>query len=1116
IVFDCACPDGQYLSQNGTCVPQDQCGCFDFTQSDKYFESGETVREGCRDCTCNGHVMECRNTCEDVTCLSDQVSKEDILKSGEDTNCTRMMCPKPYYSDAECIDVESSSSLCFCTDGKKQTMTGHCVEKCPCYECGKWYNDGEVFESNCKAKICEDGVFKATESSRACTGTCSITGSAMKVKPFDSNSLSDVPIEGMCEFTAIEIGDDFSVTFKPIACGESDTACLLMVSVRTMWFDERVVLKSTQPGVVMLGDKDYTGSVGPNIKVIDNQSYLTVIFGDLFSVTWNQGLSLHIEVSKKLIGMTKGICGNFDLDSTNDRIGQDGLEKETINRLAKSWIVNPEACAMPDDPASQSGDLCEDGNRKSWAEASCKIIKDGEDFAKCRKLSTVVGSFYDNCVAQACNCDTGGDCECLCDAIAAFAAHCNALGAPAKWRRQKLCPMQCEFGSVYEPCGPVCSQECGKSFNNSLCDDMTCTEGCFCPPGLIRSYANGMGRFTCVPVSQCPCADNQGRTAQPGQKVKINCQDCECSGGDLVCTGEPCQVQCEENGYLCNDGHCISEHFKCNGHPDCQDGADEFGCDGDICNGFRCDNDQCVGNDTLCDGTMDCLDSSDENQCDITCDVDEFKCSSSDLCIPKVFMCDGGIDCFYGEDEKNCQECPENQFHCNQTHCIGNEKRCNGHSDCSDGSDEAGCTMPPTSGPPGECQLTEQTFSSPDPNVLITSTASFAEAAFTPDGWKPKSGKTEALTVRVLSDGPATLMEIRFELVGAAGTRLKIIFETAEGKTYVEDTLIVKDSVKIVQRFDSEFDNVRIITSGTVCSVVLEVCYTPQPPMTEEPTEGTPETPETPETPGTSGTPGTPGTPVCSNLAGLEMGDLAKLPVGSLAHEPDTATVTKAGFGSFAVNAACYGQLFLSLELPLGGQLSLLEIGGSYSSYSVFIVDAQGNEQIQMDSTGKTGFVTSDNPVDFTNSVVGSNEEIVIKIYGPSSGFSVAIAQFILCLPEISFCRLGTEQVQEALQFLPLSNILGVNGENAVVEYGDDGDSIQDGVVVTGSCYKCECMGSSLKCFETQDCEGVCSPYTTKCVGPCGEAFLVADFAVKGVHPNCKVDPAPCVPGSCT
>ena len=77
------------------------------------------------------------------------------------------------------------------------------------------------------------------------------------------------------------------------------------------------------------------------------------------------------------------------------------------------------------------------------------------------------------------------------------------------------------------------------------------------------------------------------------------------------------------------------------------------------------------------------------------------------------------------------------------------------------------------------------------------------------------------------------------------------------------------------------------------------------------------------------------------------MSDLAKLPVGSLQHDPDT-DVTKTGFGHFVVGGACHGQLSLSLELPLGGQLSMLDIGGSFTSYRVFILDAQGNEQIQM------------------------------------------------------------------------------------------------------------------------------------------------------------------------
>jgi hypothetical protein len=33
------------------------------------------------------------------------------------------------------------------------------------------------------------------------------------------------------------------------------------------------------------------------------------------------------------------------------------------------------------------------------------------------------------------SCDRGGDCECLCTALASFAEKCNTIGVPVKWRR---------------------------------------------------------------------------------------------------------------------------------------------------------------------------------------------------------------------------------------------------------------------------------------------------------------------------------------------------------------------------------------------------------------------------------------------------------------------------------------------------------------------------------------------------------------------------------------------------------------------------------------------------------------------------------------------------------
>lgn len=47
-------------------------------------------------------------------------------------------------------------------------------------------------------------------------------------------------------------------------------------------------------------------------------------------------------------------------------------------------------------------------------------------------------SFF-RCIFDACGCDLGGDCECLCTAISAYAQECNIRGASVKWRSQQLC-----------------------------------------------------------------------------------------------------------------------------------------------------------------------------------------------------------------------------------------------------------------------------------------------------------------------------------------------------------------------------------------------------------------------------------------------------------------------------------------------------------------------------------------------------------------------------------------------------------------------------------------------------------------------------------------------------
>lgn len=47
--------------------------------------------------------------------------------------------------------------------------------------------------------------------------------------------------------------------------------------------------------------------------------------------------------------------------------------------------------------------------------------------------------FYMNCLADTCSCSRGGDCECFCTSVAAYAQRCCHQGVPVDWRSPSLC-----------------------------------------------------------------------------------------------------------------------------------------------------------------------------------------------------------------------------------------------------------------------------------------------------------------------------------------------------------------------------------------------------------------------------------------------------------------------------------------------------------------------------------------------------------------------------------------------------------------------------------------------------------------------------------------------------
>lgn len=55
--------------------------------------------------------------------------------------------------------------------------------------------------------------------------------------------------------------------------------------------------------------------------------------------------------------------------------------------------------------------------------------------------------YYEACVTDACACDSGGDCECFCTAVAAYAQACHEVGVCVSWRTPDVC-REC-------PCSPM-------------------------------------------------------------------------------------------------------------------------------------------------------------------------------------------------------------------------------------------------------------------------------------------------------------------------------------------------------------------------------------------------------------------------------------------------------------------------------------------------------------------------------------------------------------------------------------------------------------------------------------------------------------------------------------
>jgi len=155
-------------------------------------------------------------------------------------------------------------------------------------------------------------------------------------------------------------------------------------------------------------------------------------------VLWDSSLQIHIVAEPSTKEKLCGLCGNNNGKIDDDAIMLDGASATSGYELGLGWRSDSDAvCDGPEEYC-----LAVDQRKNSYAHENCKVIK-SQAFSECAEVVNNI-PYYDACLKSACTCHRGGECECLCASIAAYARACALAGYAVRWRNENLCPLMCE------------------------------------------------------------------------------------------------------------------------------------------------------------------------------------------------------------------------------------------------------------------------------------------------------------------------------------------------------------------------------------------------------------------------------------------------------------------------------------------------------------------------------------------------------------------------------------------------------------------------------------------------------------------------------------------------
>ncbi|XP_067105524.1 otogelin [Osmerus mordax] len=422
----CVCPEGTFYStRTHTCVPRSECPC-SFLGAD--YAPGDVIMTSAGVQVCQDGKLMLQSSESDKLCPLGQMYLD--CSEGMDRGLACEQTCESFLLNLTCSTHEPCVPGCVCPPG----MLKHgdeCFEPdaCPCLWKGKEYYPGDRVISPCYQCICQHGTFQCVF--RPCPSMCTAYGDR-HYRTFDGLLFDYV---GACKVYLVKSTAEvmLSVSAENVDCFDSGIICRKSLVINI--------------GRSFIAFDDESGKPNPSSVIDRKQSvfiwhagYFTMVHvpEEDLTVLWDRKTTVHIQAGPRWQGKLSGLCGNFDLKTVNEMRTPENIDSPTAQEFGNSWTA-AECVNSPDirHPCSLSP------LREPFAKRKCGVLL-SEVFQLCHPVVDVTW-FYMNCLSDTCGCSRGGDCECFCTSVAAYAHRCCHQGITIDWRSPSMCPFDCEF-----------------------------------------------------------------------------------------------------------------------------------------------------------------------------------------------------------------------------------------------------------------------------------------------------------------------------------------------------------------------------------------------------------------------------------------------------------------------------------------------------------------------------------------------------------------------------------------------------------------------------------------------------------------------------------------------